>query len=392
MTAEQALRAAIVKQMFGVSYEELAFLLEDSTQIRSFCRISASGLTPKKSALHSNIGAIRAETWEIVNKAILAQARDKKVETGRWMRTDATVVESNIHPPLDSSLLWDCVRVLTRTMRKAKAKFGTTSCNYTRRAKRRSVGILNAGTMDRRLPLYKDLLKVTRKTVSCAEAALRELGAIEGLAALRFAMTLEHYLPLVSKVIAQTERRVLAGEQVPAAEKIVSIFEPHTDIIRKDRRDTYYGHKVTLSTGRSGLVLDTVIEAGNPADSTLALRSVKRHSALFGMAPDRVVFDGGFASKKNVEDIKAEGSTQVCFSKPCGIPLDEMTTNQRIRRTLKRFRAGIEAGISFLKRSFGWTRVSWSGLPHFRAYIWCSTVAHNLLVLSRTLIARTKPA
>jgi IS5 family transposase len=392
MTAEQVLRAALVKQMFDVSYEELAFHMEDSAQIRSFCRISASGLTPKKSALHSNIGAIRAETWEAVNRAILSHARTQKIEAGAWMRTDATVVKSNIHHPLDSALLWDCVRVLTRTMRKSNAKFGTSTCNYSRRAKRRSVGILNAGTMDRRLPLYKDLLKVTRKTVTSAEAALRELREIGDVAALRYAMTLEHYLPLVFRVIDQTERRVLAGEQVPAAEKIVSIFEPHTDIIRKDRRDTYYGHKVTLSTGRSGLVLDTVVEAGNPADATLAVRSVKRHAAVFGAAPERAVFDGGFASKKNLEEIKGEGTSQVCFSKPCGIPLEEMTTTPLIRRTLKRFRAGIEAGISFLKRSFGWTRVTWSGLPHFRAYVWCSTVAHNLLVLARALIRRSKPA
>ena len=392
MTAEQALRAAIVKQMFGVSYDALAFHLEDSAQLRAFCRISPSAAAPKKSALQANVSAIRAETWEVVNKAIVLHARAKKVETGRWMRTDATVVESNIHHPLDSALLWDCVRVLTRTMKLAGKKFGTSCCNYLRRAKRRSVGILNAGTMNKRVPLYKDLLKVTRKTRSCAEAALRELGESADSKAVRYALTLEHYLPLVSRVIDQSERRVLGGEQVPAADKIVSIFEPHTDIIRKDRRDTYYGHKVTLSTGRSGLVLDAVVEGGNPADATLAVRAVRRHAAVFGEAPQRAVFDGGFASKKNLEEIKGEGTSQVCFSKPCGIPLAEMTTTPRIRRTLKRFRAGIEAGISFLKRSFGWSRVSWSGLPHFRAYVWCSAVAHNLLVLARTIIARAKPA
>lgn len=392
MTAEQALRAAIVKQMFGVSYEALAFHLEDSVQLRAFCRISPAALAPKKSALQANISAIRAETWAVVNKAIVLQAGAKKIETGRWMRTDATVVESNIHHPLDSALLWDCVRVLTRTMKRARDKFGTSCCNYARRAKRRSVGILNAGTMKRRLPLYKDLLTITRKTRSCAEAALRELSTSGDSKALVYSLTLEHYLPLVTKVIQQTERRVLGGEQVPAGEKIVSIFEPHTDIIRKDRRDTYYGHKVTLSTGRSGLVLDAVVEGGNPADATLAVRSVRRLAALFGTAPERVAFDGGYASKKNLEEIKNEGTVQVCFSKPCGIPLEEMTSTPRVRSTLKRFRAGIEAGISFLKRSFGWTRVSWSGLPHFRAYVWCSAVAHNLLVLARAFIGRPRPA
>jgi transposase, IS5 family len=105
LSAEQVLRVAMVKQMFDVSYDELAFHLEDSLQLRAFCRLSPSASPPKKSALQSNIGAIRPKTWEIVNKALVLEARKRKVEDGRWMRTDATVVKSNIHHPLDSSLL-----------------------------------------------------------------------------------------------------------------------------------------------------------------------------------------------------------------------------------------------------------------------------------------------
>jgi IS5 family transposase len=391
LSAEQVLRATVVKQMFDVSYEELAFHLEDSLQLRAFCRLSASDSPPKKSALQANIGAIRPKTWEAVNRAVVLEARKRNVEDGGWMRTDTTVVESNIHHPLDSALLWDGVRVLTRIVLRANEEFGTSWCNHARRAKRRSVAILNAGTMQRRLPLYKDLLKVAKRTLSCAEKAKAELESIGGFGALRRACSLSHFLPLVRKVIEQTERRVLHNEQVPAQEKIVSIFEPHTDIIRKDRRDTYYGHKVTLSTGRSGLVLDVVVEAGNPADSTLAVRSAQRHTALFGAPPDRAAFDGGFASKNNLHEIKDAGTTEVCFSKPAGVPIDEMTTTSRIRRVLKRFRAGIEAGISFLKRSFGWSRVTWTGLTHFCSYVWSSAVAHNLLVFARALLAKGRP-
>jgi IS5 family transposase len=241
------------------------------------------------------------------------------------------------------------------------------------------------------VPLDKDLLKVANKTLRCAEKAKAELESIGGFGATYRACSLGHFLPLVRKVIDQTERRVLRNEHVPAQDKIVSIFEPHTDIIRKDRRDTYYGHKVTLSTGRSGLVLDVVIEDGNPDDSTLAIRSAQRHTALFGAPPDRVAFDGGFASKNNLLKIKEAGTTEVCFSKPAGVPIEEMTTTSRVRRTLKRFRAGIEAGISFLKRSFGWSRVTWTGLVRFHAYVWCSAVAHNLLVFARALLHRRRP-
>ena len=389
MSAEQVLRAALLKQMFSFSYSELSFHLGDSSQLRGFCRLSPSAKAPMKSALQSNIGSLRAETWERANKAIVLHARACKVESGRWMRTDTTVVESNIHHPLDSSLLWDGVRVLTRIMLRAHDKYGTTRTNHKRRAKRRSIAILNAGRMDRRIPLYKDLLKVTHKTVRAAESAAQELvqrGAV------LYATQLQHFIPLVKRVIDQTERRVLRGESVPAAEKLVSIFEPHTDIIRKDRRDTYYGHKLTISTGRSGMVLDLVVEKGNPADSTLAVRSADRHAALFGERPQRAAFDGGFASKANLEALLSAGTREACFSKPAGVSVEQMTSTPRVRRILKRFRAGIEATVSFLKRSFGLSRCTWTGLPRFRAYSWCSIVAHNLLTLARALLARPPTA
>jgi IS5 family transposase len=389
MSAEQVVRAAVVKQMFGSSYEDLAFQLGDSLALRGFCRLSPSASSPKRSTLQANIASIRPETWEAMNKALVLSAGKLKVEDGRWMRTDTTVVESNIHHPLDSSLLFDGVRVLTRTLLRAHEKYGTAACNHRRRAKRRAVAILHAGRMAKRLPLYKDLLKITHRTVRASEKALKELTELRAVV---FVATLSHFLPLVKRVIDQTERRVLRNESVPANEKLVSLFEPHTDVIVKDRRDTHFGHKVTLSTGRSGLVLDLVIEKGNPADCTLAVRSAERHATLFGDAPERAAFDGGFASKKNLETLQAAGTRETCFSKPAGVPIEEQTSTPRVRRILKRFRAGIEATISFLKRSFGLSRCTWTGLMRFRAYCWCSTVAHNLVTMARTLLARSIPA
>jgi IS5 family transposase len=236
MTAEQVVRAALVKQMFEFSYEELSFHLGDSLALRGFCRLSPTGLPPKKSTLQANIASIRPETWEATNKALVLFARERKVEDGRWMRTDTTVVESNIHHPLDSSLLFDGVRVLTRTLLRAHEEYGTSACNHRRRAKRRAVAILHAGTMVKRIPLYKDLLKITHKTVRAAERAIEELVRF---GALGFVATLSHFLPLVRRIIDQAERRVLKGESVPASEKLVSLFEPHTDIIVKGRRDTH---------------------------------------------------------------------------------------------------------------------------------------------------------
>src|SRR5205823_1047760 len=128
-----------------------------------------------------------------------------------------------------------------------------------------------------------------------------------------------------------------------------------------------------------------VIEKGNPADSTLTVRSAERHAALFGKPPERAAFDGAFASKANQEALQASGTREACFSKPAGVPIEEQTSTPRVRQILKRFRAGIEATVSFLKRSFGLSRCTWTGLTRFRAYCWCSTVAHNLLTIARTL-------
>ena len=185
------------------------------------------------------------------------------------------------------------------------------------------------------------------------------------------------------KVINQATRRVLYREEIPAAEKVVSIFETHTDIIIKDRRDTLFGHKICLSSGVSSLILDCIILEGNPADSTLPIKMLERHKEIFSCVPDQASYDGGFASRPNLEEIKALGVTDVAFNKRRGIEVSEMARTAWIYRNLSYFRAGIEAGISFLKRCFGLARCMWKGFESFKAYTWASIVSHNLLVLAR---------
>jgi len=282
MTADQVLRALIVKQMNGFSYEELAFHLADSSSYRAFCRLGIDQAPPKKSTLQSNIKRVRALTWERINQEIVRYAAALRVETGQTVRTDCTVVESNIHHPTDSSLLWDCVRVLVRLQGRAQEMFGLGFIDHKRRARRRALGILNAKSDGARRPLYRDLLKVAEKTASSAKRIATALdhvktgGLMVMLQAATVADELRKYAQLAQRVIEQTHRRVFLGEQVPAVEKVVSIFEPHTDIIVKDRREPLYGHKICLTSGASGLVTDVVVEDGNPADATLAVKMIER--------------------------------------------------------------------------------------------------------------------
>ena len=270
MSAEQVLRAAIVKQSEGFSYEELAFHLMDSRTYRNFCRIGLTHKGFKKSALCKNIKAISPETWESVNRLLVAYGEDKKIEKGKETRIDCTVVCSNIHEPSDSSLLWDCVRVLSRILKKIKEDLGVNINfrNHSKCAKRRMLSILNAKSKKIRLKQYKDLLKLTKRTINYSKTASSVLashcfnGPVQIVLAIALEKDLEEIIALAEKVMEQTTRRVIDGEQVPSTEKIVSIFEPHTDIIKKDRRETFYGHKVCLTGGPSNLISDCLIVEG----------------------------------------------------------------------------------------------------------------------------------
>ena len=187
----------------------------------------------------------------------------------------------------------------------------------------------------------------------------------------------------MEQIIAQTERRVLAGEAVPASDKLVSLFEPHADIIVKGGRAVQYGHKLNLTTGRSGLILDVVVEAGNPADAARFLPLLARHVAVYGTAPRQVATDGSYASRENLQQAKAMGVRDVAFHKKRGLAIAAMVKSRWVYRRLRNFRAGIEAGISCLKRAYGLARCTWRGLDHFKAYVWSSVVAYNLVVFVR---------
>ena len=162
---------------------------------------------------------------------------------------------------------------------------------------------------------------------------------------------MDRLLPSVEAVVSQTERRVFKGEKVPAQEKIVSLYEPHTDIIVKDRRDVQYGHKLNLTQGKSRMFLDLVIETGNPADSDRFIPMLERQIEIYKRAPRQAAVDGGYASSANLEDAKALGVSDVAFHKKRGLEVKDMVKSQYVYRKLYCFRAGIEAGISWLNQA-----------------------------------------
>lgn len=387
LPAEAVLRCALLKQYRQLSYEELAFHLEDSASFRAFARLPWTW-SPKRSVLQQTISAIRAETWEEIHRTLLLSARREKIEDGSIVRLDSTVTAAPIHPPSDSSLLWDAVRVMVRLLEAAEARLGGDGpCrrDHRRAAKKRWRAIEFSRGRPKRVQLYRELINITRATLAyLRRAAARSRSAADPLVELWLGQV-RHDEPLIERVIAQTERRVLAGEAVPASEKLVSLFEPHADIIVKGSRDVEYGHKLNLTTGKSGLILDLVIEAGNPADSERLVPMLERHIAFYGKAPRQAAADGGFASRDNLAEAKARGVEDMAFHKKSGLRIEDMVRSRWVYRKLRNFRAGIEAGISCLKRAFGLARCTWRGLDPFKAYVWSSVVAYNLALLTRLL-------
>lgn len=234
LPAEAVLRCALLKQYRQLTYQELAFHLEDSASFRAFARLPLSW-SPQKSVLQKTISAIRPETWEQINRALLLCARQGKLENGAVVRLDSTVTSALMHEPSDSSLLWDAVRVMVRLLKRADILIGGAGSwrNHCRAAKKRAHQIQFTRGRPNRVQLYRELIEITLATLAFLKQAGERLAVTITPAIALWQLQVGHYRPLVERIIRQSERRVLAGESVPANEKLVSLFEEHADIIVK---------------------------------------------------------------------------------------------------------------------------------------------------------------
>ncbi len=389
LPVESVVRCGLLKQLRQLSYQELSFHLCDSASFQAFARLPM-GWYPQKSVLQDTISRIKPETWERINDCVLVEAQSTKIEKGRTIRIDSTVTESDIHEPTDSSLLEDSVRVMIRLLKAARCLPGNPTIdfvNHNRRAKRRAHEIFNTKGIEEKEPLYADLIKVTSSSLLSlvqAEIAVRD-SCTDVLKQEKWQNEVYRFKPNIQGIIDQAQRRVFNEEKVPAEQKIFSLFEDHTDIVIKGGREIQYGHKLNLVSGKSGLILDVVIEEGNPADTDRLLPMLERHVEHYEQAPRQVAADGGYASAANLDAVKALGVSDMAFNKKRGLDIVDMAKSTWVYRQLKNFRAGIESNISCLKRKYGLTRCTWKGLQHFQSFVWSSVVAYNLTVMARLL-------
>ena len=395
MTAEQVVRFAIVKMKEQLSYRDLQARVADSICLREFCLVNFDDV-PVFTTLQENIKRIRPETWKAINNLIIQYACAEGVEDGHQVRIDTTGVKTDIHHPTDSHQLWDGIRVLARTLDRAEralARLRGIFHDHRRAGKRLFFRIHNTRGQDHKKPLYKRLIALAEQTVTYART-IRALLTPEQCAsfeemvmAAEYAAQLDRFVPLVERVIDQSRRRVLLGEDVPADEKVLSIFEPHTDIIKKGQREIIYGHKVLFTGGRSNLILDCRVEHGNPADAAQFIPALEGQEQQFGQPPERVATDAGFASSANAKAATEKGVHDVVFAAPETRQGGTTDRASKIYKRLRNWRSGIEGIISAVKRAFGLNRCTWSGFESFQAYVQLAVLAFNLQTLTRHLLA-----
>ena len=403
LSAARVLRAFVLQRVKAWDLRELRERIADGYTLRQFTTFDAHPV-PKHDAFHRAFCRLTPATVRALNDAVVQAAIALGLEDGARLRVDTAVVETDIHWPTDSALLWDAVRVLTRLVQRLgeQVPSARSGCaDHTRRARRRMQEIHRLSPAERprqQRRKYRDLLGVTAGVVATARAAVATARAapsrdpLAAAAVTALSDEIERFCGLAERVITQTRRRVLDGEQVPVHEKIFSIFEPHTDLIKRGKvqRPVEFGHKVFLAESGRGLITDYRVLDGNPVDEMHVAPSLAQHDATFGHVPALYAADRGFYTPANVEAVTAAGVATECVPQRGGrkTPARAAYEKSRTFKRGQRFRAGIEGRISVLLRGRGMRRCPLEGPDRFEVFVGAAVLANNLLRIADLLRQR----
>jgi Transposase domain (DUF772)/Transposase DDE domain len=392
--AEVVIRMLMLKHLFDWSYDDLEREVRANLVYRMFTRIDAGDVPDAKTILKI-ARALGPEVIEQLHRQVIEVAKRAGVTHGRRFRIDTTVVETNVHYPTDSTLLQDSVRVLTRTMQRASAALGDPKGRIRNRLRSVMRRVLIIGYEARspktRAALvlsYRKLMATTRAVVRDAASMVRRLGHRVRTAtpqiqpALRRAQDqLREMRPLVARVLAQTRARVLGGD-THVADKVLSIFEPHPETIRKGKiaKPNEFGKLVTIQEAEHQIITGYDVHARRPADVTLWTSALDRHQALFGRAPNLAAGDRGFSSATNEQAAIDRGVRRVVLPRrgPQS-PARRAFERQRWFRRGQRWRVGSEGRISVLKRRHGLDRCRYHGEDGMHRWVGLGVIANNLV-------------
>lgn len=402
---EVILRMLVIKHLYGWSYEQTCQLLSGSLVLRQFCRVYLEAV-PRDTTLLRWANLIRPATLHQLHDHIVEVACELKVTRGRKLRIDGTVVETNIHYPVDSTLLGDGVRVLTRTIQRAKAVLPDQANlgpavfrNRTRSVHQVMKELIDAarrrgeGSADALQDRYQRLIGLTTQVVTQAQQVQTALYRAPSAPAQRLGAVLQTYIPRITQVIRQTTQRVLEGESVPASQKLASIFEPHTAIIRRGKlgKSTEFGRVVWLDEVEGAIISRYAVLAGNPDDATQLVPSLDHHIRQFGRAPNLLVADGKVATPTNEQIAKQRGVRRVVLPQGGRKTVARRAyERQSWFRRGRDWRAGIEGRISGLKRRHHLDRCHYHGEDGMERWVGWGIITHNLHTIAQATVDAQK--
>jgi IS5 family transposase len=396
---DRLLRCCVMKHLKGWSFRDLERELRSNLVYRRFTRFDAEA-TPDFTTFSRTFALLSPQVTEQIHQRVVSLAREQGVAQGRKLRTDTTVVESNVHYPTDSTLLGDGIRVLSRSLARiaAQCKDGALDVVHHGRAVKhrlleisRAAKSLTEANQQRMRNSYQRLVELTRGVVRQASEVVQRWGkgrlkVVGKLLRVEAQIgQLRHFLPLVEKVITQTKERVWGGNSHVEG-KVLSLFEPHTEVIRKGKahKPNEFGRLVRIDEVENGIVSGYEVLEGNAADTNSWLPAIQHHQAWFGGAPEMATADRGFFTAKNEREAKALGVEKVAL--PAKGRLSKTRAKRQKERWFKRalrWRAGCEATISHLKNPFSMRRARYKGESGFQRYVgWC-VITKNLFSIAR---------
>jgi IS5 family transposase len=387
-SVEQIVRSAIYKELRGLDYRQLEYHQTDSRICAQFAKIDP--FRPYSfQVFQKYISRISAAHLQELLHALNKIAIGEGLEDLTALRQDSTVVETNIHYPTNNALVWDCIKESHRLISRLQEEIRTFDYrDYTKSAKKTFFMINNTRSGDKRADLFKKHLIIFTKSINqVANVIKKKQSYNHTIKAQALIMALEELLPLMKQVYGMTERREIKGEKVPNDQKLYSIYELHTDIIVKGAREVQFGHKINLCTGRGNMILNCRVLKGNPADGTLYQDTVEQVVGEYGIVPRDSATDGGYASKANMEYAQNKGIVNIVFSKIAG-SLKNVASSKGMETRLKKWRSGMEAVISNLKRGFEIFRCNWKGEAHFEQKVMWSVIAYNIRVMTAKVVGR----
>jgi IS5 family transposase len=403
---EAILRLLVAKHLYNWSYRETEHFVADSLVLRSFCRVYFRQV-PDASTLQRWSQTIQPTTLHVLNDRVVQLARQAKVTRGRKLRIDGTVVETTIHHPTDSGLLTDGVRVLTRLIRRSKPLVQETM-RAVREAFRSRTRTLRRGLQtlhrlrrrsgedqaEQRKGVYEKLLAATEATIRQVEQirdALQEVGGEGTAEAEALIAQIDRYRPLVQQVIRQARRRVLEGRKVPASEKLVSLFEPHTRIISRHKggADVEFGRMVVFDEVEGGIITRCVVLEDKTGEQGQLAPALEHHQHLFDRPPWLATGDRGVHAPENERLARDAGVTHLIIPRS-GVISDVQRAIERARpwRRRYRWRAGIEGRLSSLRRDYGLRRCPDHGEDGFVRHLGWGVMASNLWHIGRYLAVK----